>query len=275
VRLGGRAAVAGGARVAERLRIVIALDTASLVAPVIETGAALGAGLHAMLDALFVEDEQLLRLAALPFARELGFPSARLRRIEAEDVERALRGQVDQVRRQLAAAAAALELPWQLRVLRGDVLRTAFGYASVADILVLGRSVAAAMPDAGQSAQAGFPNLRRRAILALFDGNAPGVKALAAAQALARIAPGELVVLIPASGPEPFRRLREQAAAIAVPGAPGPSQYVSIPDLATATIARTVRAHGAAVLVWPGDGRDQGVLAGIVDAVPCPVVVVG
>lgn len=260
---------------AERIRIVIALDTASLVAPVIETGAALGAGMHAMLDALFVEDEQLLRLAALPFARELGFPSARLRRIGAEDLERALRGQVDQVRKQLAAAAAALELPWQLSVLRGDVLRTAFGYANVADILVLGRSVAAAMPDAKRSVQAGFPSLRRRAILALFDGNAAGVKALAAAQALARVAPGELVVLIPASGPEPFRRLREQAAAIAAPGAPVPSQYISIPDVAAGTIARTARAQSAAVLVWPGDGRDPGVLSGIVDAVPCPVVVVG
>jgi hypothetical protein len=261
--------------VAERIRIVVAFDTASRVVPVIETGAALAAGLHAMLDALFVEDERLLRLAALPFAHELGFPSARLRRIGAADVERGLRGQIEAVRRQLAATAAALELPWQLNVLRGDVLRTAFGYANVADILVLGRSVAGAMPDVGRSPQTRFPSLRRRPVLALFDGSAAGVQALAAAQALARVAPGELVVLIPASGPEPFRRLREQAAAIAAPGAPVPSQYVSIPDLAAGTIARTARARSAAVLVWPGDGRDPGVLAGIVDAVPCPVVVVG
>ncbi len=83
------------------------------------------------------------------------------------------------------------------------------------------------------------------------------------------------MILIPASGPEPFRRLREQAAAVAASGTPAPSQYVSIPDLAAGTIARTARAQSAAVLVWPGDGREPGVLAGIVDAVPCPVVVVG
>ena len=260
---------------AERLRIVIALDTASLVAPVIETGAALGAGLHAMLDALFVEDEQLLRLAALPFAHELGFPSARLRRIGAADVERALRAQVDQVRKQLAATTATLALPWQLNVLRGDVLRTAFDYAALTDIVVLGRSVAGALPAAGPSVQAGFPSLRRRAILALFDDNPPGAQALAAAQALARVAPGELVVLIPARGPEAFRRLREKAAATAAPGTPVPVQYVSIPDLAAETVARTARAWHAAALVWPGDGRDPGVLSGIVDAVSCPVVVVG
>lgn len=262
---------------AERIRIVVALDTASRIAPVIETGAALAAGLHAMLDALFVEDERLLRLAALPFAHELGFPSARLRPIGAADVERGLRGQIEAVRRQLAATAAALELPWQLNVLRGDVLRTAFGYADVADILVFGRSVAGAMPEAEAegAAPARFASLRRRPVLALFDGSAAGAKALAAGQALARVAPGALVILIPASGAEAFRRLREQAAAIAAPGAPLPSQYVSIPDLTAGTIARTARAQRAAVLVWPGDGRDPGVLAGIVDGVPCPVVVVG
>jgi predicted phosphoribosyltransferase len=261
--------------VAERIRIVVAFDTASQVAPVIETGAALAAGLHAMLDALFVEDERLLRLAALPFAHELGFPSARLRRIEAADVERGLRGQIEEVRQQLAATAAALDLPWQLNVLRGDVLRTAFGYASVADILVLGRSVAAAMPEVGRAPGTRFPSLRGRPVLALFDGSAAGAQALAAAQALARVAPGALVVLIPASRPEAFRGLREQAAALAAPRAPVPAQYVSIPDLAAGTVARAARAQRGAALFWPGDGRDPDVLAGIVDAVPCPVVVVG
>jgi hypothetical protein len=131
------------------------------------------------------------------------------------------------------------------------------------------------MPEAGSAAPARFASLRRRPVLALFDGSAAGAKALAAGQALARVAPGALVILIPASGAEAFRRLREEAAAIADPGTPAPARYVSIPDLAAGTIARTARAQSAAVLVWPGDGRDPGVLAGIVDGVPCPVVVVG
>jgi predicted phosphoribosyltransferase len=265
----------GEAGVAERARIVIALDTASRVAPVIETGAALAAGLDAMLDALFVEDEQLLRLAALPFAHELGFPSARLRRLDPADVERALRAQVEQVRRQLAATAAALDLEWQLNVVRGDVLRTAFGYADVADILVLGRSVSASVPEPEPAAQPKFPSLRRRPVLALFDGSAGGEQALKAAQATAGVAEGELVVLVPAGGPEPFRRLRERAAAVAAAHRPAPSQYVFIPDLAAGTIARITRAQRGAALFWPGDGRDPVLLAGMVEAVPCPVVVIG
>lgn len=260
---------------AERTRIVIALDTASLVAPVIEIGVALAAGLDAMLDALFVEDEQLLRLAALPFARELGYPSARLRRLDPADVERALRAQVEQVRRQIAATAAALDLDWQLNVVRGDVLRTAFGYANVADILVVGRSVVAAVPEPGLAAPPQFPSLRRRPMLALFDGSAAGTHALKAAQTAAGVAGAELVVLIPAAGPEPFRRLREQAAAVTRARRPVPSQYVYISDSAAGTVARAARAQGGAVLFWPGDGRDPAVLAAIVDAAPCPVVVIG
>jgi predicted phosphoribosyltransferase len=261
---------------AEKPRIVVALDTASLVAPVIETGAALAAGLNAMLDALFVEDERLLRLAALPFAHELGFPSARLRRLEAGDVERALRAQVDQVRKQLAATAEALELQWQLNVARGDVLRTALGYAPLTGILVVGRSVTASIPAGEPPSRERFPSLRRRAILVLFDGSTAGAPALEAAQGLAAVAGAELVVLIPASGPEPFRRLREQAAAAAGARRPAPAKYVFLPDAAPGTVARAVRAQGGGALFWPSAGeRDPAALAAVVGAVPCPLVVVG
>lgn len=260
---------------AERPRIVVALETASLVEPVIDTGAALAAGLKAMLDALFVEDERLLRLAALPFAHELGFPSARLRRIEAADVERALRAQVDQVRKQIAATAEALELPWQLNVVRGDVLRTAFGYATVTDILVVGRSVAASIPAAAPSRER-FASLRRRAVLALFDGSAAAAPTLEAAQGLAGVVGAELAVLIPASGPEPFRRLREQAVAAAGARRPAPAKYVFLPDAAPGTVARAVRGQGGGALFWPSAGtRDPAALSALVDAVPCPVVMVG
>jgi hypothetical protein len=262
--------------VAEKPRIVIALETASLVGPVIETGAALAAGLKVMLDALFVEDERLLRLAALPFAHELGFPSARLRRLDAADVERALRAQVDQVRKQLAAIAAALELPWQLNVVRGDVLRTAFGYATVTDILVVGRSVTASIPDAEPPTRERFASLRRRAVLTLFDASAASAPALEAAQGLAGVVGAELAVLIPASGPEPFRRLREQAGAVAGARRPAPAKYVFLPDAAPGTVARAVRAQGGGALFWPSAGaRDPATLSALVDAVPCPVVLVG
>ncbi len=262
---------------AERVRIVVALDTASVVVPVIETAAGLAASLDATLDALFVEDEQLLRLAALPFAHELEFPTARVRRIEPADIERALRGQVEQARRLLAATAAPLAVSWQLSVVRGDVMRTVCGYAAPSDLLVVGRSLASyPSPGAGQPSTARFTSLRGRPVLALFDGSAAASEALRAGQGLARVAGVPLVVLIPAAGPEPFRRLREQAAAAAGSAGPTATSYVMLPDLHPGTVARAARAQTAAALVWPASGgRDPSALAAIVEAAPCPVVLAG
>src|SRR3989304_3336351 len=62
-------------------RIVVALDTGSLSRAAIETAARLAIGLRAELEALFVEDVNLRRLAALPFARGLGHPSPQHRRV--------------------------------------------------------------------------------------------------------------------------------------------------------------------------------------------------
>jgi hypothetical protein len=263
---------------AERVRIVVALDTASVVVPVIETAAGLAASLDATLDALFVEDEQLLRLAALPFAHELEFPTARVRRIEPAEIERALRGQVEQARRLLAATAAPLAVSWQLSVVRGDVMRTVCGYAAPSDLLVVGRSLASYLPaGAGQPSAERFASLRGRPVLALFDGTAAASEALRAGQGLARVAGVPLVVLIPAAGPEPFRRLREQAAAASA-GSAGPTatSYVMLPDLHPGTVARAARAQTAGALVWPASGgRDPSALAAIVEAAPCPVVLAG
>jgi predicted phosphoribosyltransferase len=263
---------------AEQGRIVVALDTASVVLPVIETAAGLAASLDATLDALFVEDEQLLRLAALPFAHELEFPSARVRRIEPAEIERALRAQVEQARRLLAATAAPLAVSWHLSVVRGDVMRTVCGYAAPSDLLVVGRSLASyPSAGAGQLAAERFASLRGRPVLALFDGTSAAGKALLAAQGLARVAGAPLVVLIPAAGPEPFRRLREQAAGAAAAGAgPAPASYVMLPDLHAGTVARVARAQSAGALVWPGSGgRDPAAIAAIVEAAPCPVVLAG
>jgi hypothetical protein len=47
-------------------------------------------------------------------------------------------------------------------------------------------------------------------------------------------------------------------------------------DAAAATVARAARAHGAGAVVWPASaGRDPPALNAVVDAVSCPVVVVG
>jgi single-stranded-DNA-specific exonuclease len=70
-----------------RRRIVIALES-GIPEPELEAAVALARGLDAELLGLFVEDLDLLRFAALPFAHEIGLASAVRRRLDPAALER-------------------------------------------------------------------------------------------------------------------------------------------------------------------------------------------
>ena len=61
------------------LRILVALDASPYSHAAIEVATILAADLRAELQALFIEDIDLLRLAALPFTREVDETSASMR----------------------------------------------------------------------------------------------------------------------------------------------------------------------------------------------------
>jgi len=73
---------------------------------------------QAELLGLFIEDTELLRFAALPFAAEVGFPSAARRSVDLAAVERALQDQAATLRRALAASLG--EHGWSFRVARAS-----------------------------------------------------------------------------------------------------------------------------------------------------------
>ena len=64
---------------------------------------------------------QLLNFAGLPFAREVGYPSATLRPLDVAAMQRALRAAAQDVQRTLAAVAARGPLSWSFRTARGAV----------------------------------------------------------------------------------------------------------------------------------------------------------
>ncbi|MEJ2163975.1 MAG: hypothetical protein P8X90_00500 [Desulfobacterales bacterium] len=77
--------------------------------------------LEAELIGLFVEDINLLRVAGLPFVREISFFSPTLRRLESIEMEHQLRAQAEQMRRIVAQTAEQRGVSWQFRVTRGPV----------------------------------------------------------------------------------------------------------------------------------------------------------
>ncbi len=87
----------------------------------LEAAASLAGRIDAELVGLFVEDAQLLRFAALPFAREIGMASARRSRLDVPALERAMRAHAADAERALAGAAEGTAPRWSFRVARGIV----------------------------------------------------------------------------------------------------------------------------------------------------------
>jgi hypothetical protein len=76
--------------------------------------------LQAELLGLFIEDEALLRFAALPFAAEVGLASAAARALDPASLERALRAQAASLERALAAILDPASHAWSFRVARAS-----------------------------------------------------------------------------------------------------------------------------------------------------------
>jgi len=117
-------------------RIVVGLDAGPRDRTALEAAARLAERMQAELVGLFVEDIDLLHLAGLPFAREVGYPSAALRQLDVAAMERALRATAQEVRRTLAAIAERAPLSWSFRVARGAVLSELRAAAAEGDIVV-------------------------------------------------------------------------------------------------------------------------------------------
>ena len=105
-----------------RRRILVGLDASPASMAALAAALRLAVEIDAELDALYVEDDNMLRFAGLPFTRVIDAYSPGPREVEPVDVERALRLQAERVRR-LLAEAAGTRIAWRFRVVRGDVER--------------------------------------------------------------------------------------------------------------------------------------------------------
>jgi len=168
----------------------------------LEAAASLAGRIDAELVGLFVEDAQLLRFAALPFAREIGMASARRSRLEVPALERAMRAHAADAERALAAAAQGTAPRWSFRVARGVVAAELIAVAteqidadSALRLLLLGDG-GSPVTRWAQEACAGFardeapvrPELVQSANLAelaaALDAGAPGIVVLRAEESV-------------------------------------------------------------------------------------------
>jgi hypothetical protein len=111
-------------------RIVVSLDAVSEIHAAIEAAARLAVRWNAALHGVFIEDEDLLRLAGLPFARQVSL-GAGAEALTAAQTARQLRAFAETARRELAAAARRHDLRWSFEMVSGtapaDTVTTAAG----------------------------------------------------------------------------------------------------------------------------------------------------
>ena len=254
-------------------RILVALDRSPPGQAALETAARLAAELGAELQGLFVEDVNLLRLASLPFAREIAYSSAVARPLDTDATHRAFRAAADEVQRAVARTAERQHVRWSFQVTRGPVVQATLAAAKEVDVLIIGRRGRA--PGAALSTLPRQRPARRRTTVAVYDGTPAGRRGLDLATRLVRDHGGPLHILLVADEPQQVGQLREQCAEwLRQPGGPQRCRYSSV-FLAPALIT-AARVQPADVLIV---GRhcpllDDTVIESLVDYLDYPVALV-
>ena len=253
---------------------MVACDPTPPGSAALAAAAALAASLQAELAGLFVEDINLLRMAALPFTRELGLASALLRPIEITDIEREFRRHAERARKALEEAALASSLRWSFQVIRGQPLAAALSAASDADLLVVGgtahAAAAAAIPQKGTGSLKAARGLRTRPVAVLYDGSPQAERALALAAALAPRVGCPLTLFVAADSEADFGNLRGRARDL-LASSDGGATILWLRGRDLPAVAEAVAAATPAALVWH-DALDSEQLAVLLSAVRCPLV---
>jgi hypothetical protein len=117
-------------------RILLALDAARCDPVQLQLVADLAAHLRAEVDALFIEDDDLLRTAELAFLREINLRTATAAPIEAGALRRTLRALAADAQRALAQTVGRARVGWRFRVVRGRKRAAVAAAAGDIDLLV-------------------------------------------------------------------------------------------------------------------------------------------
>ena len=264
-----------------RSRVIVAVGPAAPDSPALTAAAQLARSGGAELAALFVEDINLLRLAELPFALEIGTSSATVRRLVASDVERALKRQAAELRRTLAEMALVVQLDWTFGMARGRPVRVLLEAASEGDLVVLASGVvrtfahaelASAMRSALNAILPGTNPRRARSVAAALQPGPNALRVLAAAQQLTQASAAELVLFLAGAQDAEFFAMVD-----AWLGERGiTARVTSLPDLVPAQIAKLVADEDLNALFWAGDGVQEMApeVEALLDAISCPLIVV-
>lgn len=269
-------------------RIVVLVDASRSSRAALEAAADLAARRGAELLGLFVEEEDLLRSAGLPFARELGPTSAALRPLDTARLRRRLQAQQGEIRQALERLARQHAITGTLQVARGAVAAQALANAAPGDLMVVGKTgwstlrrghlgsttrhlVRAAAVTVMVLEEAGVAT---HPTMVLFDEPEGGLRALAMATQIARRDGLALTVLLPPATEDQAALRRRAEEWLAAQGIR--ADFRVLAGTSPGRVAEAVRAERGQALVV---SRVSPALAGgagplLIEAISPPVVLV-
>lgn len=188
-------------------RLVLTLHPGAVDTRSLERFVRLASELGVDLEALLIEDQDLLTVAGLPFCQEVIRSSARTRRIDTRQLESATRQLSTDLCQQLERLTRHCAVSWKLRIHRGqwfDGLGEDWAHTELLVLVGSRPSAAPPLPARGASA----------AVAVLCSGDTDSApRALQLAARLARAQHQPLLVL--ASPESPYRALRDLPPAVA------------------------------------------------------------
>lgn len=247
---------------ASAARVVVALNVLWRDPGVLELAVGLAARRQARLLALLVEDMNLLNLAELPFAKEVGRLSAAERKLDSLRLMRTVRARAGRIRGILDRLNENLQIDVECKTVRGHFIPAVLSELGRVDILLLARS-----PDAERRRALTMPP----PVWTVYDGSAGSERALRLAAELATAEACGLCIVLPAASEAEFEARRARILSLGA-GLPSP-RFVPASPSDGAELRRKIRQTGCRLLVVKREDGEitKEALAGTVE---CPVILV-
>ncbi len=270
-------------KVSQIRRILVAIDASPQSLAALEAAAELAAGLGAELVGVYVEDINLIRLAALPVVLEVGAASARSRRLDGGRMDRQLRSQAARAAQAMAVAANRAQVRWSFTVARGSIETELLQAASEADLFILGRAGWSGKRRLGSTARKMVSEGTNRTmiiergerllptLMTVYDGSDQSQRALDTAISLGEY----LAVGIVAEDEDQARALQSEVAAkLDLRGLKARYRWLVRAD--TSELANMVRTQEECIVILPGESPllEGKSLPEALDEFECPVLLV-